>query len=121
MLQILFEKMLELENILPKKIAFDRPSDKLIKFLTKYYNLKDYIPQNNNYVIFNEYFVNKQTNKNNNSHNYVDNNNKYTNSNWDNNNNNCKSQGKPRTLGATSSMVNLNSKSISLNFIKNFF
>lgn len=115
--------MLEKENILPEKIAYDKPSDKLIKFLKKYYNLKDYIPQNNNYVIFNEYFLNRQTFKNN-DYGYeedVDQNNNFgrnnysktknTNSDWNNNYNDNKTQAKPRTLAATSSMVNLNTKS----------
>lgn len=40
----------------PHEIAYDRPSPKLISFLKKYFSLVDYIPQNNNYVIFKEYF-----------------------------------------------------------------
>ena len=39
-----------------EKLAFDRPSDKLISFLRKHFNLVKYISQNNNYVIFNAYF-----------------------------------------------------------------
>ncbi len=55
--------MITFEGFAPEKIAYDRPSDKLIKFLMRHYNLKDYIPQNNNYVIFNEYFLNNEDNK----------------------------------------------------------
>lgn len=56
--------MIELENIYPEKIAYDRPSDKLIKFLAKHYHLRDYIPQNNNFVIFNEYFLSQNDKQN---------------------------------------------------------
>jgi len=56
--------MLAIEKILPEQIAYDRPSEKLLKFLNKYFNLKDFIPQNNNYVLFNEFFLKKMsTNK----------------------------------------------------------
>lgn len=55
--------MIAFENCSPDKIAYDRPSEKLIKFLKKYYNLKDYIPQNNNFVIFNDYFLNHSSKK----------------------------------------------------------
>lgn len=48
--------MLELENIEAKMLAYDRPSHKYLSFLRKYFNLYDYYPQNNNFVIFNEYF-----------------------------------------------------------------
>lgn len=55
-MQELFEKMLLVENSEPHLIAYDRPSPKLIGFLAKHYGLRNYIPQNNNFVIFNEYF-----------------------------------------------------------------
>lgn len=42
--------------MVPKKLGYDRPSSKLLAFLRKYYNLTDYIPQANNYVVFNDYF-----------------------------------------------------------------
>lgn len=48
--------MLENESIEPRMLGYDRPSPKLLNFLSKYYNLNDYIEQNNNYVIFNDYF-----------------------------------------------------------------
>ena len=53
---MLFEKMLEKECIRPEKLGYDRPSEKLIAFLGKHYGLKRYVPQNNNYVVFNSYF-----------------------------------------------------------------
>lgn len=57
--------MINHEKIHPEKIAYDRPSDKLLKFLKKYYNLRNYIPQNNNFVIFDEYFFNVNNNSSN--------------------------------------------------------
>jgi hypothetical protein len=39
----------------PRKLAFDRPSDKLRSFLKKYYNLENFVPQPNNFVVFDEY------------------------------------------------------------------
>ena len=51
-----FESMQGYEQSVPAKIAYDRPSPKLIGFLRKYYNLSNYIPQNNNFVVFQEYF-----------------------------------------------------------------
>jgi alpha-tubulin N-acetyltransferase 1 len=52
----MFEKMLEVENISPRRIAYDRPSSKLISFLKKHYCLEKYIPQNNNFIVFDDYF-----------------------------------------------------------------
>jgi alpha-tubulin N-acetyltransferase 1 len=48
--------MLESENIEPRSIAYDRPSPKLYGFLKKHYGLQSYVPQNNNFVIFNAYW-----------------------------------------------------------------
>jgi len=53
----IFEKMLKVENISPRKIAYDRPSEKLINFLKKYYKLEKYVPQNNNFIVYDDYFV----------------------------------------------------------------
>lgn len=52
----LFMKMLTSENVLPAKLAYDRPSPKLTKFLYKHFGLASFVPQNNNFVIFDEYF-----------------------------------------------------------------
>ncbi len=52
----MFEKMLENENANPARLGYDRPSPKLLAFLKKHYGLVDYIPQNNNYVVYNDYF-----------------------------------------------------------------
>ena len=48
--------MLEKEAIRPDKLGYDRPSEKLLGFLAKHYGLKRYVPQNNNYVVYNAYF-----------------------------------------------------------------
>jgi len=52
----LFRHMLQQHSAHPSKLAYDRPSPKLIAFLRKYYNLTDFEKQNNNYVVFNQYF-----------------------------------------------------------------
>jgi alpha-tubulin N-acetyltransferase 1 len=49
----LFQKMIEIEGVRPEKLGYDRPSEKLLAFLAKHYNLKRYVPQNNNYVVYN--------------------------------------------------------------------
>lgn len=48
--------MLNFENVHPKMLAYDRPSSKFLAFLNKHYGLLDYVQQNNNYVVFNDYF-----------------------------------------------------------------
>ena len=55
--KIMFSEMLSREKIEPKKMGFDRPSPKFLNFLNKYYGLNDYVPQNNNYVVFKDYFI----------------------------------------------------------------
>ena len=55
--KIMFSEMLSKEKIEPKKMGFDRPSPKFLNFLNKYYGLYDYVPQNNNFVVFKDYFA----------------------------------------------------------------
>lgn len=50
--------MLNFENTDPRFLPYDRPSNKLIGFLRKHYSLGDYVVQNNNFVVFNEFFQN---------------------------------------------------------------
>nr|CAG4719655.1 unnamed protein product [Naegleria fowleri] len=57
--KLLFEAMTTHENMTAEKLAYDRPSPKLIAFLRKHYGLSDYIPQSNNFVIFKQYFSSK--------------------------------------------------------------
>ena len=52
--------MLTTEGIEPRKLAYDRPSPKLKAFLSKYYNLKNFVQQNNNYVVFDDYFEDRE-------------------------------------------------------------
>ena len=52
----IFEKFLNKEGKQAEKLAYDRPSDKLLAFLRKHYKLAGYIPQNNNFVVYNQYF-----------------------------------------------------------------
>ena len=54
--KLLFETMLRREGVEPRYLAIDRPSEKLISFLRKHYNLSSIIPQVNNYVIFSGFF-----------------------------------------------------------------
>ena len=49
--------MLETEGTSASKLGYDRPSPKLLGFLKKHYGLADYIPQNNNFVVYSQYFT----------------------------------------------------------------
>jgi len=42
--KIIFEYMLKREGVRPEKFAYDRPSGKLIGFLGKHYDLKNFVP-----------------------------------------------------------------------------
>ena len=48
--------MLASEHIQPHRLGYDRPSPKLLGFLRKYYDLVQFVPQANNFVVFNNYF-----------------------------------------------------------------
>ena len=48
--------MLKCEGSRPEKLAYDRPSEKLIGFLRKHFGLAKYVPQNNNFVVFDAYW-----------------------------------------------------------------
>ena len=52
----MFRHMLEAECVAPQQLAYDRPSPKLIGFMAKHYNLSRFVPQTNNYVVFDQYF-----------------------------------------------------------------
>jgi len=52
----LFRHMLEHQDVRPARLGYDRPSPKLLSFLAKYYGLKNYVPQTNNFVVFKKYF-----------------------------------------------------------------
>lgn len=52
----LFESMLKNEGVHPGKLAYDRPSPKLLGFLRKHYNLDHFRPQANSFVVFRSFF-----------------------------------------------------------------
>ena len=94
--KIMFSEMLQKEKIEARKMGYDRPSHKFLNFLNKYFGLNNYVPQNNNYVVFKDYFndVPKKRDKydiysNNYNYNYDDNYNRnnYTKNKYDNYNN----------------------------------
>ncbi|CAH1116113.1 unnamed protein product [Phaedon cochleariae] len=57
----LFQHMLHKEQVDPGKMAIDRPSEKLIRFLNKHYGLNSPMKQMNNYVVYEGFFPKKQT------------------------------------------------------------
>ena len=61
----LFDYMLKFEKKIPTELAYDRPSPKLLSFLRKYFGLNDFIQQNNNYVVFDDFFSIIPSSKNN--------------------------------------------------------
>jgi GNAT superfamily N-acetyltransferase len=52
----LFEAMLHRECAAPAKLAYDRPSPKLLGFLKRHFRLTKFSPQSNKFVVFDEYF-----------------------------------------------------------------
>lgn len=54
--KILFDIMLTDECWIPVKCTVDRPSEKLIQFLKKYYGLEKIIPQANKFVLYEGFF-----------------------------------------------------------------
>jgi len=55
--------MLDIEGLESKNLGYDRPSNKLLKFLEKNFKLTEYVPQNNNFVVYDDYFENSDFNK----------------------------------------------------------
>eukprot|EP00928_Gymnodinium_smaydae_P026607 TRINITY_DN20838_c0_g1_i1.p1 TRINITY_DN20838_c0_g1~~TRINITY_DN20838_c0_g1_i1.p1 ORF type:complete len:357 (-),score=68.07 TRINITY_DN20838_c0_g1_i1:103-1173(-) len=52
----LFDAMLAKEGVVAERLAYDRPSPKLLGFLRKHFGLARYYPQSNNFVVFDAYF-----------------------------------------------------------------
>lgn len=105
--KIMFTEMLLKENIEPRKLGIDRPSSKFLNFLQKYYGLKDYVPQNNNFVVFKDYFIDEPQKRDKYdiyNHNY----------NYNNNGSNSKNILTQRKLGKISNPNN-NNENISYN------
>ena len=57
----LFEFMLDDQRTEPHYLAYDKPTEKFLSFLSKHYGLKTFVPQVNNFVIFTNYFWNDPT------------------------------------------------------------
>ena len=113
--------MISREKIQPRKLGIDRPSSKFLNFLQKYYGLKDYVPQNNNFVVFKDYFIDEPQKRDkydiyNHNYNYNYSNNKKDNYNYNiNSKNNILTQ---RKLGKYNQINN--NENISYNNPKNF-
>ncbi|RXN20304.1 alpha-tubulin N-acetyltransferase 1 isoform X1 [Labeo rohita] len=52
----LFDFMLKHKRVQPEQMAYDRPSPKFLSFLEKHYDLKNSVPQVNNFVVFTGFF-----------------------------------------------------------------
>ncbi|XP_076610462.1 alpha-tubulin N-acetyltransferase 1 isoform X4 [Chaetodon auriga] len=57
--QELFDFMLQHKNLEPVVMAYDRPSPKFLSFLAKHYCLTQSVPQVNNFVVFDGFFLNR--------------------------------------------------------------
>ncbi|XP_041868216.1 alpha-tubulin N-acetyltransferase 1 isoform X2 [Melanotaenia boesemani] len=55
----LFKFMLQHKNVDPVLMAYDRPSPKFLSFLAKHYCLTQSVPQVNNFVVFEGFFLNR--------------------------------------------------------------
>ncbi|KAM9838988.1 alpha-tubulin N-acetyltransferase 1 [Aulostomus maculatus] len=55
----LFDFMLQHKNLEPVLMAYDRPSPKFLSFLAKHYCLTQNVPQVNNFVVFEGFFLNR--------------------------------------------------------------
>lgn len=53
----LFVGMLSREGVTPERLAYDKPSPKLLGFLRKHYSLARFNPQSNHFVVFDAYFA----------------------------------------------------------------
>ncbi|CAL8295752.1 unnamed protein product [Merluccius merluccius] len=55
----LFDFMLQHKQVEPALMAYDRPSAKFLSFLAKHYCLTQSVPQVNNFVVYDGFFLNK--------------------------------------------------------------
>ncbi|KAM4629918.1 alpha-tubulin N-acetyltransferase 1 [Polymixia lowei] len=55
----LFDFMLQHKHLEPLLMAYDRPSPKFLSFLAKHYCLTESVPQVNNFVVFDGFFLNR--------------------------------------------------------------
>jgi hypothetical protein len=56
--------MLAAEQLCPEQLAYDRPSPKLLSFVRKHYGLSSYVPQSNNFVVFEQHFQHSSSSSN---------------------------------------------------------
>jgi len=54
--RLLYDYMIAAEDVQPHQLAVDRPSHKFFSFLARHFQLKNYHPQPNNFVVFREFF-----------------------------------------------------------------
>ena len=47
------------QNVTPEYMAVDKPSDKFLGFLHKHYHLYKQVPQINNFVVFEPFFMDR--------------------------------------------------------------
>jgi alpha-tubulin N-acetyltransferase 1 len=59
--RVLYDAMLEREGVRPHQLAYDRPSPKFVGFLRKHFGLSDFVPQTNNFVVYEQYFSGAST------------------------------------------------------------
>ncbi|GMH40365.1 hypothetical protein BSKO_08269 [Bryopsis sp. KO-2023] len=52
----IFKEFLIHERETASTVGYDRPSGSFLKFLDRHFGLSDYVPQANNFVVFNDYF-----------------------------------------------------------------
>jgi hypothetical protein len=57
----LFDAMCLMEKVSdPSTLAYDRPSAMFLSFLSRHFGLKDFTPQPNNFVVFEDYFMGRR-------------------------------------------------------------
>lgn len=52
----IYDAMISNEKTEPRLIAIDKPSKLCLAFMRRHYDLKDYVIQNNNFVVYNDYW-----------------------------------------------------------------
>lgn len=53
----MIDKMLSDYDLLMQQVPIDRPSSLCLKFMKKHFGLSEYVPQNNNFVVFNQFWT----------------------------------------------------------------
>lgn len=57
-MKLIFSKLLQDNQIQARQLAIDQPTNKLMQFLWKYFNLSKLVNQGNNFVIYEDFFEN---------------------------------------------------------------